>query len=163
MSDSESTNIIYKLKSRLFNNLTRPESDSSESGSFNDVTTLTEQKIAVTVNISPNKLMNKKVWKTYSHDKQRLILAKLEAHFRRVTPSVRLVRIEYEICPTVKNIHFHALYECPLNYESTIECYWMRISNTDKKTITPWRHLDIQNIYDEKGWLHYISKDIRKT
>jgi len=115
---------------------------------------------AVTVNIKPTKKMNNRFWKLYTHDQQRKQLSRIESHFRAVTPSVKLIRIEYEICPTMQNIHFHALYSCPVEFISTIQNYYKKYDGNDVNTVKPWRHLDVQECYDMSGWIKYISKTI---
>lgn len=114
----------------------------------------------ITVNILPFKQMNKKRWYTYSHDKQREILARIETKFRKDTPSVILHELHYELCPSedkFKNIHFHALYEMPIEFKAELETYYNRIcsDNSNKN----WRHIDIRLINNKQAWLDYIRKD----
>lgn len=118
---------------------------------------------AVTVNIAPNKHVNKKRWHTYTHDKQRSVLERLEASFRRKTPSVVLHKIVFENCPVVKNVHFHALYEMPPLYESTLRNHWVVFddNNNSNDAKSDWRHLDIRPVHNVKGWLEYISKTLK--
>jgi len=133
-----------------------------KSSDLNDVSPSsgTSNRYAITVNISPHKLMNKKKWSTYDHSRQRLILARVEARLRKNNPSIVLESLYYETCPTLNQIHFHALYTMPTEFKAELETYYNRIcSTTDAKTIKPWRHLDIQQIYNEEGWLKYIQKD----
>lgn len=119
---------------------------------------------AVTVNIQPTKFMNKRQWKRYTHDQQRAILSRIEKKFRKDMPTIELVELHYEICPTLKNIHFHALYKMPVNYCTTMETYYTRIcSSEDEKTKIPWRFLDIREITNRTGWLEYINKDTKKA
>lgn len=157
-SDIETSNILDRLTYRLFH--TRSGTDEVQADRPADVTpncTL----FAVTVNICPNKKMNGRLWKKYTHDKQRVILCKLEACFRRKTPTIELVAIEYEMCPVLHQIHFHALYKCPKPYGSEIETYWARVADSTeglKNKTKAWRHLDVQQVYDKNGWLIYITK-----
>jgi len=118
----------------------------------------------ITVNIQPTKKMNKRYWKLYTADKQRDILARIEAGYRRVTPSVKLIEIHYEVCPKLKNIHFHALYEAPILFRDDIKAYYKRICcSQDEKTEKPWRYLDVKRMRGgNKEWLIYIRKDIQK-
>lgn len=114
---------------------------------------------AVTVNIKPNKVMNRRRWKLYTAEQQRALLTRLEASFRKDTPSVILKKLTFETCPSNGNIHFHAMYECPKIYESTIANYWNeKVDGNDLETKVPWRHIVIEECYDTKGWLQYISK-----
>jgi hypothetical protein len=118
---------------------------------------------AVTVNVSPFKVMNKKLWKTYAHDDQRKILMRIEAAFRKKTPSCILKELHYEVCPSLDNIHYHALYCLPdPQFVSEMTTYFDRIcSTTDTKTRVPFRHINIQEVYDEPTWLLYIRKDLK--
>lgn len=113
----------------------------------------------ITVNIKPTIFINKKQWKLYDHDKQKAILTRIEAKLRKDNPSIVLKKLMFEVCPKIKNIHFHALYEMPSIFESTIETYYHRVCN--KGDTTGWRVIDTQPIYDEEGWIKYISKDLK--
>lgn len=113
----------------------------------------------ITVNILPWKLMNRKRWCTYSHDKQREILARVEARFRKNNPSVLLKELHYELCPSpdeFHNIHFHALYLMPAIFKAELETYYNRICFD--KSNKNWRHLDIKEINNVDQWLKYIRK-----
>lgn len=122
------------------------------------------QLFAITINLSPFKLMNKKRWFTYSHDKQQSILTRLENKFRQLTPSIKLQKLVFEIapavnnCDTFRNIHIHALYQMPEMYVSEMETYYNRICNDPTNN---WKHLKIDKVFNEKGWIDYISKDIK--
>jgi len=126
-------------------------------------------KYAVTVNVQPTRLVNKRQWKLYKPDQQRAILSRMEAFIRRVTPSIKLHELHFETCPNVGNIHFHALYEMPREYLAELECQWNRLigtivnayTKTDSKSV--WRHLDVQEVYNEEEWLKYIKKDANKV
>lgn len=116
--------------------------------------------VACTVNICPDKALNKKRWKTYTHEQQRDILFRIERSMRKATPSVILHKLIYEVCPTLNNIHFHALYECPRDYISTIENFWR------SKKYNPsddWRIVKTEFIYNYEGWFKYIHKDLPKN
>lgn len=115
----------------------------------------------ITVNILPYHMMNRKRWFTYQHDKQREILARVEAAFRRNQPDCRIIEIHYEICPTEKdfhNVHFHALYRMPGTLLPKLQQYYDRIC-TDKSNLK-WRHIDIKEINNKEAWLLYIRKDM---
>jgi len=116
----------------------------------------------VTVNIQPTKKMNGKFWRDYCHDKQRAILGRIEAKFRALTPSVELIELHYEVCPTLKNVHFHALYNAPFLFTAEMEAYYKRVCDArDANTRIPWRYLDIKVIKDgAQHWLEYIRKEI---
>jgi len=116
----------------------------------------------VTVNICPNKYMNRKKWKIYNHDQQRQILTRIEKSLRQKTPSIQLKDIYYEICPTLQQVHFHALYSMPRQFITEMETYYNRVvgmpemSNSSKA----WRHFQFEAIYDREGWIKYIKKDL---
>jgi len=115
--------------------------------------------LAVTVNIKPNKVMNRRRWKLYNNEQQRALLTRLESSFRKVTPSVTLKKLTFETCPSNGNIHFHAMYECPKIFESTIINYWNeKVDGNDLETKVPWRHIVVKNVFDKKGWIDYITK-----
>jgi len=120
---------------------------------------------AVTINICPNKYMNKKKWSTYSHDQQRKILSRVENSFRRKTPSVELKKLVFEECPTLKQIHYHALYRMPSEHKSEMETYFLKRVNMPGVMRDPskaWRAVRIDPIFDEDGWLEYITKTHEK-
>lgn len=116
-------------------------------------------ELAVTVNISPSKLINKKVWKYYTHEKQRGILTRIENRFRQVTPSVLLRKIYFEECPKAGVMHFHAWYCLPREFVSEMEVYWERHNYKNAETKVPWRIIETKEIWDEAGWTNYITKD----
>ena len=144
---------------------TQPDCGVSQSLDLEHVNVIQDQKddfnlIACTVNICPDKSLNKKRWKTYTHEQQRDILFRIERSMRKVTPSVKLHKLIYEVCPILNNIHFHALYECPKIYISTIENFWR------SKKYNPsndWRVVQTELIYDYDGWFKYIHKDLFKN
>lgn len=150
--DDGCTDVINKLFRPLW---------SQDRVSSGDVTPLANSHYAVTVNICPNKKMNNKIWKTYDHIRQTSQLQRLEAHLRKLNPSIHLVEMQFEICPAIKQVHFHALYEMPKEFVSTMENYWREKVADKKPTTPPWRYLDIQPIFDDKGWIEYIRKDLK--
>lgn len=117
----------------------------------------------ITVNIQPTKKMNRRYWKLYNHDQQRAILSRIEAKFRALTPSVQLMELHYEVCPTLKNIHFHALYKAPALFKVEMMAYYKRVCcSDDLNTTDPWRYLDIKLILGGNAeWLEYIRKDLK--
>jgi len=115
--------------------------------------------VACTVNIKPNKVMNRRRWKLYSQDQQRNLLTRLESSFRNKTPSVKLKILTFEVCPKLGQVHFHAMYECPRIFMSTIHNYWNeKVDGNDLNTKEPWRHIVLEEVYDQKGWIQYITK-----
>jgi len=80
--------------------------------------------VASTVNIQPSKLMNRRPWKKYNHDDQRKILMRVEASFRRKYPTVELIELQYEVCPQLNNIHYHALYKMTDDEEHELYNYF---------------------------------------
>jgi len=151
-------NIVTTLNKKLFSKVIlncQPEIGASQDASPSDV----QYEYGITVNIQPTKLMNKKQWKTYTPEKQIAQLSRIEASFRRDNPSVKLCEIHYETCPRLKNVHFHALYRMPAQYLSTMQNYYARVIGSTGTQSDPWRHLDVQEIYDAPGWIKYIRKD----
>jgi len=122
---------------------------------------------AVTVNIQPTKYMNKKLWRTYTQEQQRAQLLRIESAFRRKTPSVKLHELCFEVCPTLQQIHYHAHYEMPKEFEHEMYNYFKRICcSQDDKTLKPWRFIDISILptdADVKRWMDYIHKNQTKT
>jgi len=55
-------------------------------------------------------------------------------------------------------MHIHALYEMPEEYKAEMETYYNRICSDPTNN---WNHLKIDPIFDEQGWIKYISKDIK--
>jgi len=120
---------------------------------------------AVTVNICPTKRMNNKLWRTYTHDKQRDVLLRVEGAFRRKTPSVELKEIRFEECPTLKQIHYHAHYVMPKEFEYEMFNHFKRICcSQDEHTLKPWRFIAIKELprdADVTRWEDYIRKDAK--
>jgi len=157
MSDIESAeSCCVQLKKRLLPKLSNG-GRKSESVSSSDVSN-TALSFAVTINIQPTKFMNKRQWKLYDHDQQRRILARVELASRKKTPSIILKELHYEKCPKLGNIHFHALYTMPPEFMSQLEAYYARVVAATGEQINPFRYMDVQQVYDEQGWLQYIRK-----
>ena len=120
---------------------------------------------AVTVNISPNKRMNGRIFKDYTCDKQREILLRIENKFRQLNPSVKLEALEFEYCPKLlhQQIHYHALYLMPEYFEYEMITYFDRIcKDGNKETKNHWRHIVIEECYDKPGWIQYINKQYKQ-
>lgn len=123
--------------------------------SINEATTM----IACTVNIKPNKIMNRRRWKTHTADQQRASLTRLEQAFRKVTPACKLMKLTFEKCPSNGHIHFHAMYEAPAIFMTTIENFWNeKVDGNDLNTRIPWRHVIVKNVFNQQGWIDYITK-----
>lgn len=117
------------------------------------------RQLAVTVNIKPNKLINRKRWKLYTADKQQQLLSRFESFSRKDIPDLKLLKIVYESCPVQKQIHFHALYEGYQFHQKLIKDWWdEKVDGNDLNTKIPWRHIDVQEVYCLEGWIEYISK-----
>jgi len=154
--DNECCN-MPRITYNLFDNSTRKR-DVSLRPSGDDII------YGVTINISPWKKINRKRWSTYSHDKQREILARMEAKFRTNTPSCKLVEIHYEECPTendFNNIHFHAMYIMPEIFKAELETYYYNLMSDP--TNKNWRHLDVKVINNKEAWLQYIRKGVGQS
>jgi len=115
---------------------------------------------AVTINPSPNKFINKKRWQTYPAIRQQEILTRVLSQLTLKNPSINLLEHHFEKCPSNGQIHVHALFECTLEWVSTIE-NWIHhsIEWKDDKSTPRWRHLVIDPIYNRLGWEAYIRKD----
>jgi len=152
----EHNNFMAKLNGSLFNKEKRERND--------DILDIPDMPYIVTVNPAPTKPMNKKLYRNYSEDQQRAMLMRIEAALRRNNPSIKLLELHFEKCPSSGMVHFHALYEMPILFASTMTNYYNRIlDSTDQNTTTPWRHLDIQLCNNKKAWLQYIRKDSVKA
>lgn len=148
--DFEDNQFMERIKHSLFGG------GASPSASSTDVTVI---KYAITVNIKPTYLVNKRRWRDYDQDKQKAILIRVENNMRKKNPSIVLCKMVFERCPNINNMHFHALYEMPSIFTTTVENFWQNQFN--KGDVTNWRVLDIQPIYDEQGWIEYIYKDLK--
>lgn len=154
-NDTNDNSLIARLTAPLFRR---------KSVSFNDVLYNRVHNIpikyAVTVNPAPTRLLNRKQYRLYDSDKQIAILRRIENALRRDNPAIKLIKLNFEKCPSNGQMHFHALFEMPALFVETMENYYNRIlSSTDSKTRVPWRHFDIQTVYNEQGWVDYITKD----
>jgi len=136
------------------------------SGVSTDHVTAKQPPLRYAVTLHPHRMkkLNNKCYGTYTHDQQRALLTRLEAAMRRDNPSIKLIEIHFETAPKIGTIHYHALYEMPDIFVTTMENY-LNHRTADKKpkgNIEPWRNLDIQPIYHESGWIDYIRKDATK-
>jgi len=146
----------------------QPKADFSDYSSEDSLISIYDEQddkniqYAITINICPNKLMNKRKWKLYSHDQQRQILTRIEKASRVKNISINLMKLNFEICPILNQIHFHALYEMPSEFISGLEAYYKRVismPDMNGDTTKQWRHIDVQRVFSEEGWIKYISKD----
>lgn len=119
-------------------------------------------KLAVTVNIKPTFRMNNKLWYKYDQEKQMSILTRLEAKCRSLIEDCELTKLVFEQCPSNDMTHFHALYTCEdtLRVSSKMMEYWAKFSGNDKYTKIPWRVILCDDVYDEQGWIKYITKTL---
>jgi len=123
----------------------------------------------VTINVQPERKMNNRQWKLYTHDKQREILARIMNAFIRDNATVGLFEMQFEECPGLKQIHLHALLSMTKVESDRFISYIDRTCGSTYKDSfkgTKWRHIDCQVIPDTtedvKGWLKYIRKDLAK-
>lgn len=165
MSDTDSeieideNYVMASIKRPLFNRRISAKGI-SPSDAYSSTDTITS--FAVTVNIQPTRHMNKRQWKKYEPAEQIKILGRIEARLRKDNPSIVLKEIHYETCPTLKQIHFHALYEMPRIFQTTMEAYYKRVCGSTGEQTKPWRYLDISEIRDKEAWFKYIRKDMKK-
>jgi len=114
---------------------------------------------AVTINPSPNKLINKKRWRFYDNDQQERTLLRIVNLLVAKHPSIKCVEKHFETCPSNGQIHLHGLFEFTEEWLTTLE-NWINhsIAWTDDKSNPPWRHLQVDPIFNKEGWLEYIRK-----
>lgn len=153
-SDEEVTEIIDRLSGPLFK---RPKIKKSNPN---------VKRYGITLNIQPTRFINKRQWKLYNVNQQLAILSRMEASIRRKAKDIKLIELHFEKCPTVKNVHFHALYEMPPASISLLQAEWDRLVGTiiTKSTRTDmsatWKHLDVKEmIGGDSEWLKYIRKE----
>lgn len=155
--------IFKKLHGPLFNRTPVPECNDNVTPNvtkidFGRITKNDNIYMAVTVNPDPYVLMNKKKYSSYSHDKQHDILRRIEAALRRTYPDIKLVEIQFEECPTLKQIHFHALYSTPAFMHCEMSNFWKtRICRTNSPS---WTYIKSEIVYDKTGWINYIRKTL---
>jgi len=116
--------------------------------------------MAVTVNPDPFMLMNKKKYSTYSHEKQVDILSRVEKSLRTKHPDIKLIEIQFEECPNLKQMHFHALYSTPVFMGNEMDSFWKE--KICRKNSPSWTYIVTDEVYDKKGWLEYIRKGMHK-
>lgn len=119
---------------------------------------------AVTINICPDKFINRRKWRLYTHDQQRKILLSLNNHCMEKVFSyledkhpatydlIYIKEIRFEVCPTLQQVHFHALIETDELSKILYLNRWQTYN------VANWRISDCQEIYDEEGWVSYINK-----
>lgn len=114
---------------------------------------------AVTVNLNPYGFVNNRKWSLYKNDAQRSTLLRIEASLRRTYPNIELVELIFEVCPKLKNIHFHALYRMPLEIPPLYEQYF---NDRVKKVslLCTYKNVEIEPLWNYEGWIKYITKDI---
>lgn len=116
------------------------------------------QFYATTVNLNPHGFVNNKKWSLYSQDDQRKILLRLEASMRRTYPTVELVELHFEVCPTLKSAHYHALYKMGIDMPSLYCQYFNdRVKKVGKKCT--YENVKIDPIWNYEGWQVYMKKD----
>lgn len=156
-TDTNDNDMMKRLQKPLFN------THRVSGVSVNDVNPYNSIFYAVTVNPQPTCKLNRKRYRDYSGDQQVAILSRIEAAMRRKIQDIKLIELRFEICPTLGQWHFHALYEMPPIAESCIWNYYKRVmDSSDCKTKTIWRYLDIQPVYNKEGWEQYIRKDAKR-
>jgi len=158
--DTNDNELIKNLTGPLFGQQSRKGNVSSNDVIPEDCNT--PIYYAITVNPQPTCKLNKKCYRSYTEDQQIAVLSRIEAALRRKHPDIQLVELRFEICPKLLQWHFHALYEMPPLYFTTVWAYYKRIMDTtDAKTKTAWRYIDLQPVYNKAGWEQYIRKDMK--
>lgn len=149
-------------------------SEANECSEAERIDTIITSHYGITINILPFKRINNKVWRTYNHDQQRKILMRMEASIRRNNPSIQLVELHFEVCPSMQNIHFHALYKMPFIFLSTMRNEWDRLIGPKNKDLkdqakhygnSSWKHFHSTFVLESESghWLEYIRKDQNKA
>jgi len=124
----------------------------------NNMITSQQVKWAITINPCPNKLYNKKKWGKYTNAEQELILCRVISKLTTTHPSIQCLSKYFEKCPSNGQTHLHGLFEYSVFWHSTLE-NWVNHSFEWKSDVEPWRHLDVQPIFNLEGWKEYITKD----
>lgn len=149
----ECSKIINSLSAPLFKVYRRVSGASMETFKVDNVTLY-----AVTINPDPFCLFNKKMYKKYTHDQQRAMLTRIENALRKEYKDIELKELHFEVCPNLKQVHFHALYEMR---ESMTNLYKEYMKKRCVRPNSPsWRFYDCQEVYNRQGWLEYIRKSI---
>lgn len=160
INDVQTNEVIKSLKRSLFK---RSKSSTARAQAGTEDNVIVKQlpasriQLAVTVNPDPYTLMNKRMYRLYSHDKQRAMLTRIENAARRDLGDVNLVKLVFEICPKLQQVHLHAWYDLPDLMVTPLELYFTK--RVSRKTGPSWRAFLSKEIYDEKGWLDYMTKE----
>lgn len=171
IDDIDTLSVLRRLKRPLFkrppacapalelcDNIASSTSSEAPSDNVTEGDILSDRiQLAVTVNPDPFAPMNKCMYKLYSHDKQRAMLTRIENAARRDIGEIKCVKLCFEICPKLRQVHYHAWYDLPRAYVAPIEVYITK--RVSRKNGPSWRAFQSKEIYDEKGWLEYITKD----
>lgn len=153
LSDDLTSVVLQAAKKPLFK---RGVSQTLVVEPCDNVNSLTVPHWAVTVNPDPFVKCNKRAYNKYSFDEQVKILTRIESAMRRDNPTIVLVKLVFETCPKLKQAHYHALYQMPMMFISTMDNY---LSHRLKRTNGPsWRMYVAKPIHDEEGWIQYITK-----
>jgi len=158
--DDELT-LMRNLKYSLFKGPpSRKRASSEPLGDNVDTLMATNERclLAVTVNPDPFALMNKRMYKLYTNDKQRAMLTRIENAARVTLGDINLKKLTFEICPKLGQVHYHALYDLPSTHVTPLELYIMQ--RVSRKNGPSWRAFQSETVYDEKGWIRYITKDV---
>lgn len=149
--DPECESVMSRLRGSLFRRNHGVSQASAEERSDNVA------QYAVTINPDPHMLFNKRPYHKYNYDQQRAMLTRIENACRRDLGSAyHLLELHFEICPTLNQVHFHALYESSLSMAP----YELYMGSRCKRTNAPsWRFYDCQQVYNKSGWLDYIRKN----
>lgn len=157
------SNVIAKIGIRnLFSKRILNQPTRVLGSSLSDASYIEGPLYAVTVNIQPTKKMNNRQWRLYTPEKQTAQLMRIEKSFRDKNPSCKLVEIHFETCPTLRNMHFHALYQMSDEIKDHYVLHFNRICGSTGEQTDPWRHLDCEPVRSKEAWIAYIRKDRHK-
>lgn len=124
----------------------------------------------VTINVMPNKIMNKKKWSTYTHVKQKGQLDRIIKSVITKCPKIKIIEHTYEVCPKLGNIHAHLYVNCTLKHikfftETVNRICAPKSSKNFTKTTTArdWETIRCEQTFlNPDAWLEYIRKDLPK-
>lgn len=114
------------------------------------------QSYAATYNICPNRFVNSKRWKNYSHFTQESILGKkLARAVEECGCEIDSDYYQYETCPRLQVRHLHCVVNAP-NQEAidNLQTIINARDGTDDYVC-----FKVDAINDLEGWFDYITKD----
>lgn len=151
MSDSENSDdmtssILAKLNGPLFNGASAPERSDNV------------PYYAVTINPDPYVKVNNKRYSSYSYGQQCAMLLRMHNAVLRDNPTIECEAMVFEMCPNLKQAHYHCLIRCPDIWLSTYTNYLSRRLLRDNSP--SWRFAVTKEVFDMNGWIMYMNKNL---